>query len=414
MTAKRLGNKWSVILTTLLMAWGWPSGGQAEVKCGQPGRALSHAHQSLQCEQCHTTDCEAPAAKCESCHAEITQLKKTGRGIHGAAAASTQNCARCHGEHYGADADILGWKGVGGREGFDHASVKFPLTGKHAAYQDCLLCHTRATGATRDSYVKGSKTCGSCHSDIHEGQLGRDCLRCHSTQQWKLTGFDHGKQTAFPLLGKHQAVADRGNCTGCHVAKDWPRQLKPVPTSCGAASCHKRDDKHRGSKGNDCAGCHDATGFEVARKAQSGHDLTPQRFGGAHDRLPCRTCHEGNQKLTGQGDMCITCHQKDDIHHNTLGPRCADCHTQQTFASARFRHDTVGCTLRGVHRALPCVDCHKGGNYTGLSPFCISCHRDDAMRAAGAKVLPELEWKETEAKARALLRAAELVEEGLE
>jgi anthranilate synthase component 1 len=36
--------------------------------------------------------------------------------------------------------------------------------------------------------------------------------------------------------------------------------------------------------------------------------------------------------------------------------------------------------------------------------------------AAGvvADSVPELEWKETEAKARALLRAAELVEEGLE
>ena len=36
--------------------------------------------------------------------------------------------------------------------------------------------------------------------------------------------------------------------------------------------------------------------------------------------------------------------------------------------------------------------------------------------AAGvvADSVPELEWKETEAKARALLRAAELVEEGVE
>jgi len=36
--------------------------------------------------------------------------------------------------------------------------------------------------------------------------------------------------------------------------------------------------------------------------------------------------------------------------------------------------------------------------------------------AAGvvADSVPELEWAETEAKARALLRAAELVEEGLE
>ena len=40
--------------------------------------------------------------------------------------------------------------------------------------------------------------------------------------------------------------------------------------------------------------------------------------------------------------------------------------------------------LRGIHRTLPCADCHKGGNFAGLSPMCISCHRDDAMRAAGA------------------------------
>ena len=93
--------------------------------------------------------------------------------------------------------------------------------------------------------------------------------------------------------------------------------------------------------------------------------------------------------------MCITCHQRDDIHHNALGPTCGDCHTQQTFAGARFRHDTVGCTLRGVHRALPCVDCHKGGNYAGLTPFCVGCHRDDAMRAAGAGVLPELHVVQT-------------------
>ena len=38
-----------------------------------------------------------------------------------------------------------------------------------------------------------------------------------------------------------------------------------------------------------------------------------------------------------------------------------------------------------------------------------------ALAAAGvvADSVPEMEWKETEAKARALLRAAELVEEGL-
>jgi anthranilate synthase component 1 len=44
-----------------------------------------------------------------------------------------------------------------------------------------------------------------------------------------------------------------------------------------------------------------------------------------------------------------------------------------------------------------------------------SC-KQHAVRQAGAGVVadsvPEMEWRETEAKARALLRAAELVEEG--
>ena len=49
--------------------------------------------------------------------------------------------------------------------------------------------------------------------------------------------------------------------------------------------------------------------------------------------------------------------------------------------------DTVGCTLRGIHRVLPCGDCHRGGNYSGLSPACIACHRDDALRAPVNRVV---------------------------
>lgn len=32
----------------------------------------------------------------------------------------------------------------------------------------------------------------------------------------------------------------------------------------------------------------------------------------------------------------------------------------------------------GLHRTLPCADCHKNGNFGGVSPLCVSCHRDDA------------------------------------
>lgn len=47
----------------------------------------------------------------------------------------------------------------------------------------------------------------------------------------------------------------------------------------------------------------------------------------------------------------------------------------------RFFHERTGCDLRGIHRILPCNDCHVGGNFAALAPTCASCHLGDAMRA---------------------------------
>ena len=182
-------------------------------------------------------------------------------------------------------------------------------------------------------------------------------------------------------------------CAQCHKhdAEDGVSDFSGIGRAC--ESCHKKDDEHGGKLGTRCAGCHAATHW---KDVQPRHDVTPIALGGAHNRVACVTCHTGGRALRGQAALCITCHQRDDIHHQSLGPRCADCHSQNTFAGARFAHDTVGCTLRGVHRTLPCVDCHKGGNYVGLSPMCVSCHRDDAMRAAAAGVLPALHLMQTQ------------------
>jgi hypothetical protein len=87
-----------------------------------------------------------------------------------------------------------------------------------------------------------------------------------------------------------------------------------------------------------------------------------------------------NRPLAGTGNFCINCHRQDDIHSNSLSPRCGDCHTQWSFAPARFDHTTVGCNLTGLHRTLPCFDCHKAGNFGGLSPNCYSCHVDRMLQ----------------------------------
>lgn len=274
-----------------------------------------------------------------------------------------------------------------------HARLGFPLTGRHAR-RPCADCHSAISPQGKLARGDAARSCLPCHADVHEGSLKADCRRCHSSVTWQTKNtFDHNQKTAFRLEGQHQSAANRNRCQGCHPG--WRTRFTPISSQCGDARCHANDDTHKGAFGPRCGDCHtSAEAFSKGiRDWTRGHAMAPQPFGGAHDVVAkqsgCGTCH-GERRLRGMGGQCVTCHQRDDIHHNSLGPRCGDCHTQRSFVNGRFRHDTVGCTLRGVHRTLPCVDCHKGGNYAGLSPLCVSCHRDDAMRAAGQVIrIPE-------------------------
>src|SRR5215469_14949293 len=63
---------------------------------------------------------------------------------------------------------------------FDHDLTRFPLVGLHVAVP-CEQCHL-----TRE-YRDVGKRCIDYHSkdDVHLGQYGRQCDRCHSTTTWK-------------------------------------------------------------------------------------------------------------------------------------------------------------------------------------------------------------------------------------
>ena len=198
--------------------------------------------------------------------------------------------------------------------------------------------------------------------------------------------------TALLRAGIHEGMHKPLGCARCHRQDADGRVDNFGGVSGECISCHKEEDEHNGTLGQRCGMCHSPAQW---KQVQTGHNMAPEPFGGAHDALACQNCHAQGRSLRGQGDQCISCHQRDDIHHQALGPRCSDCHTQRSFAPARFSHDTVGCTLRGAHRVLPCVDCHKGGNYAGLSPLCVSCHRDDAMRAATLDIVGPLHLQQT-------------------
>jgi nitrate/TMAO reductase-like tetraheme cytochrome c subunit len=136
---------------------------------------------------------------------------------------------------------------------------------------------------------------------------------------------------------------------------------------------------HKGQYGTLCQSCHTTRSFKDIKPQ---HDVGDFSLTGMHDNLPCKRCHLDNRPLQGSGNFCINCHRQDDIHSNSLSPRCGECHSQWAFAPARFDHSTVGCNLTGLHRTMPCYDCHKTGQFGGLSPNCYSCHADLFRRAS--------------------------------
>lgn len=264
---------------------------------GRTGFALTGGHADLTCGACHAPSpakSKPPATACAGCHAKDDVHK----GRNG------PDCGQCH-----TSAD---WK----KTSFDHAKTRFPLRGGHAKAA-CVACHVQPPGV-----VKLSLACNSCHQkdDPHAGQLGPDCASCHADTSWtRPVRFDHGI-AAFPLVGKHGAVA----CAGCHQTKRY----KDAPTAC--ADCHRKEDPHRGAYRLDCAACHNPAGWP---NWSFDHAKTRFPIDGRHVGLACDTCHRPGRPRPSSS--CASCHQSDDVHNGAFGPACDQCHTTESFHGAR-------------------------------------------------------------------------------
>lgn len=307
------------------------------------GFPLVKKHKGVACEKCHLNDTykDTPKECGTRCHEDWLHQGSLG-----------DTCSRCH---KGGE-----WNAVR----FDHTDdTKWPLVGLHKTAAECSDCHP-------DRLFKGTpKECSAsgCHAedDVHEGKLGKDCQKCH--QETGAVTFNHNTMSVFKLDGSHLMT----KCSDCHKNIRY----KPLDTEC--VSCHADDDIHQGGNGKLCQSCHNT---DTWRDVKAFHDVGEFALKGAHDNQPCVRCHKDTRSLAGSGNLCINCHRQDDIHSNSLSPRCGECHTQWSFTPARFDHTTVGCNLTGLHRTLPCYECHKTGNFGGLSAQCIGCHRDTALK----------------------------------
>lgn len=362
----------------------------AQISPGTLSKAHSKWNGPTGCVSCHQVGSGSAQLRCLECHKDIATRLASRRGYHASvlsANATGQDCVRCHSEHNGEDFLIVRWN----LKAFDHSKTGFTLDGKHASLE-CAKCHNSAKIAAAEkvslsaqdfnkTYLGLSRACVSCHEDKHQGRLGTDCQRCHSTTDWKVAGtFDHSR-TRFPLTGTHIQVI----CQKCHTMPD--KTIKYVGlqfTQC--TSCH--NDPHRGFFKQTCQSCHSTVAWKTADAAEKfDHSKTQYPLLGKHAEVKCESCHErGDFTKVVSFRFCSDCHK--DPHRGQFaqradGSKCESCHTVEGFNQAKFTvadHIKTAYPLLGKHTSVECAKCHipAGAATLYIIKFsaCTDCHKD--------------------------------------
>lgn len=330
-----------------------------------PGPLIAdHAKFEADCESCHSPFAkQSITERCLDCHDTIAADRNRKQGFHGQSpAAISGNCETCHTDHEGRDADITGLL----PDSFDHAHTRFALTGAHS-HLSCDNCHQ-----TGEPFREAASDCFSCHrdDDRHQGALGEHCQQCHQTTRWnQLLPFDHSK-TDFLLTGHHSDAP----CMSCHIGQ----QFEFKDQRCIA--CHRANDVHAGANGEECASCHNASGWQ---ELDFDHNKTDFPLQGRHADIPCQACHSGEQALELKSrentpTACNSCHRGDDIHLRRNGSECQQCHNETHWVDVQFDHGhDTDFPLSGKHSGLACNQCHSGALKDTLPRDCASCHRAD-------------------------------------
>src|SRR5262249_14122271 len=146
--------------------------------------------------------------------------------------------------------------------------------------------------------------------------------------------FDHGKDSRFPLTGKHAEVG----CAACHRPVTQRTgagaaattitfvRWKPLDVTC--ASCHA--DYHQGQfllttditrdqpapAGRDCGSCHKTTRFRDTLFAHDDPKFTSYPLEGKHAAVKCGRCH----RPVRVGPDVVT------VRYRPMPRACEECH----------------------------------------------------------------------------------------
>jgi hypothetical protein len=215
---------------------------------------------------------------------------------------------------------------------------------------------------------------------IADSPHGKDfrisCSVCHTSESWKLDrtiySFDHNT-TKLPLEGEHKNL----NCRQCHVSLVFSE----AKTLC--VDCHT--DLHEQTLGSDCGRCHTPRSWLIENITEL-HQRSRFPLLGPHYTAQCIQCHPSASMLrfNPRGIECYDCHQVD--YKATTQPNhvqvkfstnCSECHSINSFTWNTSTIDHSFFPLKEGHDISDCSRCHTNGNYSNLSPECVTCHQND-------------------------------------
>ena len=306
------------------------------------GYNLEGRHKNLACFDCHNKKKKFREASpsCNSCHKEDDyHQKKLG-----------DKCENCHSEK--------SWK----KTKFDHSKTDYELKLSHEKVF-CLDCHPN------QNYKDTPTQCNYCHQlqDVHEGQLGTKCDKCHQSGKWNKNHFKHDKVSKFKLKNLHKTTS----CFSCHVNGNYKKELK---SKC--VSCHIGDDIHNGIYGKKCNNCHSDKEWKNGKFNHNKKSDFKLEF--VHKEVKCQSCHQTKINLDEARSLCFDCHEPDDIHNKNLGEKCDQCHDQRNWIlDIQFDHDISNFPLNGLHAIVLCDGCHKSNDYQLKKSSCYDCHKKD-------------------------------------
>lgn len=212
-----------------------------------------------------------------------------------------------------------------------------------------------------------------------------------------------------PVIAGHAKIEN--DCNACHkpFSKEAQDSLcldchKPI-----AADIRKKTGFHGKTplrKGLMCNACHDdhlGRDADIVQldPALFDHETTDFALTGGHRESACRSCHAPEKRWAEAPSTCFACHGASEPHRGALGKDCQSCHRTSSWRdTAPFDHGRTKFRLAGKHQQVPCMACHVGEVYAGLTKACDGCHaiQDVHRRKFGTacgSCHNETSWKET-------------------